>query len=305
MTGIRAFIERHVVVSYFALTFAISWGGALLIIGRTGRIIARPEEVADLFLPAYLATVAGPTLASLVLTATVGGRAGLRDLLARLLAWRVAARWYAIALVAAPLSVIGTLFALSLFSPEFLPGFLTGNGQAMPGGLAMPFGLVVGLGLFNGFVEALGWTGFAIPRMRLRHGVFATGLAVGLLWGAWHFVSNLSLSGGTAGPLPLVVFMPALLFSFLPPFRVLMVWVYDQTDSLLIAILMHASLDIFWLLSTPPGLGAVALVTWYLAWAAVLWAVVAAIALASRRQFLRHSTTAPTGDGSLSVRHAA
>ena len=286
MTDIKAFIHRHPVLSYFVLAFAISWGGAVLVlIGRTGRIIAMPEEVAALFLPAYLVTVAGPILASLILTAVLGGRAGLRDLLGRLLLWRVSVRWYLVALLAAPLSVVGTLFALSLFSPEFLPGFLQGGGQTS-GVIAMPVALVLGLGLFNGFVEEVGWTGFAIPRMRLRYGIFATGLTVGLLWGAWHFVSNLALSS-ESGPLPLVVFMAALLFSFLPPFRVLMVWVYDRTESLLIAILMHASLDIFWLLSTPPGLGPVALVTWYLAWAAVLWLVVAAIALATGRPLSR------------------
>jgi membrane protease YdiL (CAAX protease family) len=148
----------------------------------------------------------------------------------------------------------------------------------------MPFGAVLILGLFNGFIEELGWTGFPVPRMRLRHGFFATGLAVGILWGAWHFVSNLALSGPSSAPIPLVMFMPVLLFSFLPPFRVLMLWVYDRTESLLIAVLMHASLDVFWLLSTPPGLGPVALVTWYLSWAVVLWILVAVIVLANATQ---------------------
>jgi len=31
MTNIASFIRRHPVLSYFALTFAISWGGVLIL----------------------------------------------------------------------------------------------------------------------------------------------------------------------------------------------------------------------------------------------------------------------------------
>jgi hypothetical protein len=41
-----------------------------------------------------------------------------------------------------------------------------------------------------GFFEELGWTGFATPRLRLRHGFLATGLIVGVPWGAWHLLTN-------------------------------------------------------------------------------------------------------------------
>jgi len=101
---------------------------------------------------------------------------------------------------------------------------------------------------------------------------------VGLLWGAWHFLSNVWGSGTSSG-VPLALFMPVILFSFLPPYRVLMVWVYDRTGSLLVAILMHASLVAFWLISMPNAIAGVPLVTWYLVWAAALWVFVGAIAV--------------------------
>jgi membrane protease YdiL (CAAX protease family) len=286
MTTITTFIKRRPVLSYFALTFAISWGGMLgmlLVIGGPGRFPLTPEEITRLFPVAYLVTVAGPSLTALLLTGLVGGRTGFRQLTSRLLRWRVGVRWYAVALLTAPLSVIATLLALSRLSPEYLPGFLTTTAGAA-GAVPMSLGMVVALSLFNGFVEELGWTGFAIPRMHRRYGVLATGLSVGFLWGAWHFVSNMALSGGSSAPIPLALFMPVLLFSFLPPFRVLMVWVYDRTESLLVAMLMHASLDAFWLASTPPGLAPVDLVVWYLAWAALLWVAVAAVAVTNHWQ---------------------
>jgi membrane protease YdiL (CAAX protease family) len=282
MKTIKAFIKSHPLLSYFALAFAISWGGMLLIIGGVGAIPGTAEETTKLFPAVYLVTVAGPSLAGLLLTGLTGGWTAFRELGSRLLKWRVGARWYAVALLTTPLTVMATLLSLSLISPEFLPGFLTTSVKAS----MLQFGFVASVGLLTGLLEELGWTGFAIPRLLGRHGVLATGLFVGLLWGAWHFLSNIWGSGTSSG-VPLALFMPAILFSFLPPYRVLMVWVYERTESLLVAILMHASLVAFWIISTPVGMVGVPLVTWYLVWAAALWAVVGAVAMANHGHISR------------------
>ena len=65
-----------------------------------------------------------------MLTGLVYGRAGFRDLLARMTRWRVGARWYAVALLTAPLLLTAVLLALSLISPEFLPRILTTSDKA-------------------------------------------------------------------------------------------------------------------------------------------------------------------------------
>jgi uncharacterized protein len=135
-------------------------------------------------------------------------------------------------------------------------------------------------GLMVGIFEELGWTGFAIPRMKLRYGILGTGLIVGVLWGAWHFPPFFWGSGAASGTLPLALFLPVLLFTWLPAYRVLMVWVYDRTESLLVAMLMHVSLVASNVILVPLATG-VALVTYDLVWAAVLWVVVGAVAVAN------------------------
>jgi hypothetical protein len=55
------------------------------------------------FLPAVQAMLAGPPVAGLLMTVLVSGTTGLRELLARLLTWRVGARWYAVALLTSPI----------------------------------------------------------------------------------------------------------------------------------------------------------------------------------------------------------
>ena len=227
----------------------------------------------------YLAMLAGPSVAGLLMTGLVSGRAGFRELLARLLKWRVDGRWYAVALLTAPLLVTAVSLALSLLSTEFLPAILTTDDKARQ----LLSGLVAGL--MVGIFEEIGWTGFAIPRLRLRYGVLSTGLIVGLLWGAWHFLLFWE-SGSFFGALALALLLVRL-FSWLPAYRVLMVWVYDRTGSLLVAMLMHASLVASQLILMPLPLSAVPLLTSILGWAAALWAVVTAIAVANSGQLSR------------------
>ena len=106
--------------------------------------------------------------------------------------------------------------------PVFLPGIFASDEKAS----LLLVGIAYGLGA--GFFEELGWTGFAVPTLRPRYGVLATGLIVGVLWGAWHFLVNSWASGSSSGDLSLALFLPAVLSSWLPAYRVLMVWVYDR-----------------------------------------------------------------------------
>jgi len=270
-------IKSRPLLSYFVLAFAISWGAVLtvIVVGH-GSILATKEQFETLIPFAGPAMLLGPSVAGLLLTGLLYGKAGFRDLLARLTRWRVGARWYAVALLTAPLLYTAILLVLSVRSREFLPTIFTSEGKATL--------LLIGIfaGLVIGIFEELGWTGFAIPRMRLRYGVLGTGLIVGVLWGAWHWLVAFWSSSTASGEPALVSFLLDS-FLFLVAFRVLMVWVYDRTGSLLVAMLMHASLVFAANVINPFGplkIAGVPLMTFDLIWAAVLWVIIGAIALA-------------------------
>ena len=279
MKTIKAFIKRHPLLCYFALAFAISWGGILIAVGLgPGGFSATPQQLQMAVPYAVPAMILGPSVAGILLTGLLYGRAGLREFRSGLLRWRVGARWYAVALLTAPLSMMAVLLALSLLSPEFLPRIFTAGDK--------PILLLMGIavGLVAGIFEELGWTGFAVPTLlRLRYGVLGTGLIVGVLWGAWHLPINFWGSGVTAGELSLAIFLPSwllgILVGSLTAYRVLMVWVYERTGSLLVAILMHVSLAAFTFILTPP-LGGVPYWVIGFAYAAALWVIVAVVAVA-------------------------
>jgi CAAX protease family protein len=276
MKALQVFVRHHPVVTYFLVTFTISWSGALLAIGGAGGMSGTAPTNDPRFVYAVLAMLAGPSIAGILLTAFVEGKRGLRELGARVRAWRVGARWLAVVLLTAPLLLAATLFALAFASSNFLPGIFTSTDKA---GL-VAVGVAVALGA--GFFEELGWTGFAIPQLRRTQGVLATGVVVGVLWGAWHLLTNIFWAGRvSAGQLPLATFMPASAFSvlvgYLVAFRVLMVWVYDRTGSLFVAMLMHASLTASVLVLDPAAISGIDLLTYSFALAIAVWAAVAVI----------------------------
>jgi len=279
MTKVNAFIKKHSVPTYFALTFALTWGCMAMILGPGSfPITAEQFETAGPFV--YLAMLVGPSVAGILLVGLINGKVGLRELLARLLRWRVSARWYAVAFLTAPLLATAILLTLSLLSSEFLPALATSNNK--PALLLSG----IGAGLIVGFFEELGWTGFAVPQMRLRYGVLSTGVIVGLLWGAWHFIVFWE-SDSFSGAFPLALLL-ARLVAWLPPYRILMVWVYGRTQSLFIVILMHASLVVSLNSIVPLALTGTALLTWLIVWAAALWVIVAVVARSNSSQFSRH-----------------
>lgn len=264
------FIKKNSPLIYFTLTFVISWGVVLVLAGPNGIPVAEDQAVV-----LGMALLLGPSVAGILLTGLTSGRDGFRKLSSHLLRWRVSARWYAVALLTAPLSAVVVLLARSLFSPEFAPLIFISDDKAS----LILMGLVAGL--MVGCFEELGWTGFAVPLMRLRYSVFATGLTVGLLWGAWHFIMFWE-SDSFSGAFPLAILLVRL-FSWFPAYRVLMVWVYDRTESLLVVMLMHVSLVAAMVFFDPPLTGW-GLLTYLLARAAVLWVVVAAVTVANRGQ---------------------
>ena len=274
-------IKKNPVISYFILTFIISWGGILILIAINGMPATEAEAQAQLPL-AIMTFLLGPCISGLVMIGIVHGRAGYRNLVSRMSKWRVSVAWHAIALLLAPAVFVAAHFILSLFSPVYLPGFMT-----TPDSSALIF-LGIMSGIMVGILEELGWFGFAIPEMRKRKSPLAVGLSVGIIWGAWHIMTNDIWAIKTySGEIPTVLYAVLSALSFLigqlPPFRILMVWAYERTGSLFLMMVMHFSLTACAITFAPSAMTGWQVFIYSMTVAAVFWVIAATVVLVDHR----------------------
>jgi len=257
--NIKAVIQRHPLGSYIALAFTIAWAGSLVAIGPKfirGEAMQFSDEL-YIFLP----MTAAPALAAITLTGIVDGSSGLRKLFSRMRRWRVGANWYA-ALLIFPILITAVLLALAtLISPKFAP-------------ILFPAGLLIGL--FTGFFEETGWMGYAFPNMQLKRSALATGIVLGVIHVLWHIVPDYLGASGMRGVYWLPHFLAMMLLA-MTAMRVLIVWVYANTHSLLLAQLMHASSTGFLAMLDPTSLSPADSTLWYAIYGVALWVVVAAV----------------------------
>jgi uncharacterized protein len=256
---IRNSLQRHPLLVFYALAFAISWGPILTIMASTGFDLSQLNSIEGALL--FAAMLLGPSVSGLACTALLDGHAGLRALGQRVFDWRVAGACYAVALLTVPAILLMILSILSiLINPMFAPRFQW---------------WLFGLGLLAGTFEEVGWTGFATPRLLARKSLIVTGLLLGCIWALWHLLVDSRYNAKALRAVwPLEFFITYLLA--LTPYRLLMTWVYSHTQSLAVAILMHASFTgslLVWVPVVPASLG----FYWQSAFAAALWAVVAVV----------------------------
>ena len=113
----------------------------------------------------------------------------------------------------------------------------------------------------------------------------------------WHVATirvwpGVALSGEMPVPLFVALASALVLVGQLPAYRVLMVWVYDRTRSLLVAILMHTSLTFATFVLGPAAISGSSLLIMDIVLGAAWWLVVAAVLVANRG---RRSLTENTG----------
>jgi CAAX protease family protein len=198
-------IQRHRLIFYFALTYAISWPLWLL-----SRLAGGNLRTVLLVIGAF-----GPPLAAAITIRYSGD--SLKEWLHKIVRWRVPVGFYAYALglpvlimavMNAVLAALGQQADISLLVDR-IPAYVQT--------------LLITAVIFGGQEEP-GWRGFALPALEKRHSPLLATLILGLGWGVWH----IPLYGPAGFVVPLVL---AFFYS----------WLYNRTRSVLLCILLHAS----------------------------------------------------------------
>ncbi|MFG1961523.1 CPBP family intramembrane glutamic endopeptidase [Nonomuraea sp. NPDC049028] len=237
-TGLRGFIRRRPLLSFFVLANLMSWAAwtpyilsatGLGILDFTFPSVLGTTQFAGVLPGAYL----GPIFAAFIVTAVADGKAGLRRWVGRMMKWRVSWIWYLGAAAGVPTAIIISGFAVSnedIHMPPvavlvaYLPSLLL---QMVTTGLA----------------EEPGWRDFALPRLQRKFGPLVGTLILGPLWGFWHVPLFLSEWGGWPNVTWLTV---AEFIAFACLFSVIVTWVFNRTgQSLPLVMVLHVSVNNF------------------------------------------------------------
>jgi uncharacterized protein len=168
-----------------------------------------------------------PGLVALWLTRRHEG--SFRPLLRRIVRWRIAGRWYAIALLL-PALALGAAYGASLVIGA--PWGTTQEGRGA-GEIVVFFLLAV---VLLGGPEEPGWRGYALPRLQSRWNALTASIMLGVIWALWHaplwFIPGLFIAD---------VNYPAYAAQILG-MTVVYTWLFNSTGgSILLAMVLHAS----------------------------------------------------------------
>jgi membrane protease YdiL (CAAX protease family) len=226
--------------SFFILTYiiaALTWG--LMVVFQIPGASATSTTIKATSIGLILLFLGGfsPSIAGIIMTWRVGGRAGLRNLWNRTTQFNFGWKWYLV-IVLMPIVVLIVQVAVHLIRGETLkqsPLFIH------PLSL---IGFTISSAILGGaLAEEFGWRGFALDRLLNRWNLWGASTIVGILWVFWHL--PLFFIPGTLQQSHGNVIIEFPIFAlWIMSLAFLFSWLYINTNrSLLAVLLFHAATD--------------------------------------------------------------
>jgi uncharacterized protein len=209
MSTIVTWTRRHRLVAFFGLTFLLSWW-------------SWPFYALDLAPTAFFPC--GPLVAALVVIGVAEGKAGYRDLGARMIRWRVGWTWWLVA-VGTPLAVlaVAAVANVAIWGAP-IPVLATMAWSQLALGAAVRF-----VNPLDGPLgEEPGWRGYALPQLQAQRSPLVSGLVLAAFVALWHLPL---VASGMLAPVGLPITF-AITFVY--------VWLFNRTGgSVLMTMVFH------------------------------------------------------------------
>jgi len=231
-------MKNHPLISFFLITFLITWGLAGLFILFPSQIVALTMKDVDAYHPLFRFAISAPTVSAFLVILWRKGKQGLPAYWSRYLDLSVPLRWYALIFG----GIVGFGFVLRTIEKSM--------GVVVPG---LPFSLysfipfAIYWGLYDPgpLSEEGGWRGFALPLLQHRFSPFWAAIILGAVWSIFHlpafYISTLNQSN-FASALPLFLASTVALTLFMTyaynatrgniPLMIVIHWAYNLTGVL-------------------------------------------------------------------------
>jgi uncharacterized protein len=216
-------LKRHPLIVFFVLAFVFPW----LIWGTT---IGEAQGVLNFHIPQSLAFWIGLNLATYITAIVTGGLPAIKDIVSRIVRWRVNPIWYVAALLlTGVLGIVSIGIHLVLGGTNQI-GVMLAPGNLLPSLLFQVF--------FFLLTEETAWRGFALPRLQVKYNALAASLILGILWGFWH-LPLVFIAGSFQSTVPFTGFILSAVAT-----SILMTWLFNNSrGSVLVAAVFHGATD--------------------------------------------------------------
>ncbi len=231
-------MKKYPLISFFLMTFLITWGFAGLFMLFPSQIVALTMKDVDAYHPLFRFAISAPTFSAFLVILWLRGKQGLLAYWPRYLDFAIPLRWYALIFG----GIVGFGFALRTIEKSMrvvvpdLPFSLYSF---------IPFAIYWALYDPGPLSEEGGWRGFALPLLQRRFSPFWAAIILGAVWGIFHlpafFISTLNQSN-FASALPLFLINAVALTMFMTyaynatrgniPLMILIHWAYNLTGVL-------------------------------------------------------------------------
>jgi membrane protease YdiL (CAAX protease family) len=171
-------MKTKTLIPFFAISFGITWGLAILLMLFYDPIVAIFGEI-SMTNPLIILMVYAPGTAGIFLVWRQAGFKGLRNFFRRLTLWQAPAAWWVFLILGIPLVV---------YAGAAIKGSIADQFTFSPWYRVFP---AIALALFLGPIEEFGWRGVAQPLLQRKFSPFWAGLILGCIWGIWHIPSFL------------------------------------------------------------------------------------------------------------------
>jgi membrane protease YdiL (CAAX protease family) len=242
--GPLAFVRRYPIAVFLALVFALTWAFQIPWIASTEGWLQFEFPVPLLFIMGWM-----PGFAAILVTGAIGGRAGIRALLGRLLIGRLGLRWYLVPILGSAALWTGALA---------LDPLIGGSGITFP---TLSLDLLVGVAVTLVLIfvinsEEIAWRGFAIPRLQARHSALTASVFLGVFEGLFHlpYFFRASSDQAAAG-------LPAFMLGSIAG-AIIFTWLFNNTRGSLLAVMLFHTFQNMWIEVFPAPAADRALAQW-------------------------------------------
>ncbi len=230
----KSYVHRHPVLTYFFLTYVLTWTCWITVFLIFEPYIASPELAPTtlLIVLEILAKIGacGPGIIALILTLILNGKSGLRDFVSRIFKWKVNPIYYLFALLM-PIVIFMIPLSIELMLGESFP-----NTIAEYGLIGFIFHYLSRL-LLGNYEEEIGWRGFAQHHLQKTYSPIKISLIIGVPHAIWHIPMFLIQSGSIDLLIFLIYTIRVIFFTFL------VTWLYSKTQSVLLTALLHVTVN--------------------------------------------------------------